>query len=129
MPSKTEAFKIAIDLALDAIKDLLKRNTSLEEIAEDFSPQMDDIIKQYQKQGLSYSAGRFQIRYIDEKSFAVSCILYFKDNDEKWHKATSLSPKMDASYLTSEAWAYLKANREKSFDIAAPEESNTETKE
>ena len=124
MHIEKEAFKVLLNALFDTIKDLLRPHSSLEDIANDFSPQIDAIIKQCQEQGLKYVAGKFKIRYVDEKTFVIFCQLYFQNAENKWQKTESLSPAMDMSYLSSEAFAYLKAHKEKNFDVASPDTEN-----
>ena len=104
------------------IKELIRPNSTLEDIANDYSSQMDKIILEQINNGLTYSAGRFMLRYVDEKSFCVGCLLYFKKKDNKWQKIGGLSPKMSADYFLSDnAWTYLCEHKEKTFDISAPQ--------
>ena len=58
-----------IETAFDTLKEIFRPNMSLDEVAEKYSPIIDDIIKKYEKEGVKFSAGKFKIGCVDEKNF------------------------------------------------------------
>ena len=113
---KREAFLAAKDF----LKEILRPNLDLENILDMYSPKLDDIIRDCQRQGLKYAAGKFRILRVREKEFAVSFEMYFKDKDDKWQKVSNMSETQDASCLTEEAWKTLQERRILDWPIEAP---------
>ena len=68
---------------VDAIKnffvDLFRPDMTLEKISDVASPRLDDMIKKYEERGLKYSAGKFHVKYADEKHFQLEFEMYFQD--------------------------------------------------
>ena len=107
--AKTEGKNIFFDAAFDALKEILRPNMSLEEIAEE-------------KNGTKFNAGKFKILSVGKNNFALDVELYFKDKDGKWIKrAKTSSPMSSEDWLNDDARKFLDAEKEKIFDVEAPE--------
>ena len=114
--------QVLIDSAFEALKEIFRPNMSLENVAEKYSPTIDDIIVKYEKEGVKFSAGKFKIACLGKDSFVLSFELYFQDKNKKWSKVAKSSTPMEAkTWLSSEAWLELKNIKEKVFDVDAPE--------
>ena len=105
-----EAFKILDELSGK------RKNMSLDEIVEKYSPIIDDIIKKHQKKGLTFSAGKFRIAQLNNISFTLGFELYFQDDAGDWIKAAKTSDALSAAdWLSDTAWLELKNIKEKIF--------------
>ena len=114
--------QVLIDSAFEALKEIFRPNMSLDDVAEKYSPTIDDIIVKYEKEGVKFSAGKFKISCLGNDSFVLSFELYFQDKNKKWSKvAKSSTPMAAKTWLASEAWLELKNIKEKVFDVDAPE--------
>lgn len=114
--------QILIDSAFEALKEIFRPNMSLDDVAEKYSPNIDDIIVRYEKEGVKFSAGKFKIACLDKDSFVLSFELYFQDKNKKWSKVAKSSTPMEAkTWLSSTAWLELKNIGEKVFDVDAPD--------
>ena len=114
--------QVLIDSAFEALKEILKPNMSLDDVAENYSPNIDDIIVKYEKEGVKFSAGKFKIACLGKDSFVLSFELYFQDKNKKWSKVAKSSAPMEAkTWLSKEAWLELRNIGEKVFDVEAPE--------
>ena len=82
---------------------------TIEKISEIASPRLDDIVKKYEENGLSYSAGKFHIMYDDETHFQLAFEMYFQDIEGKWHKCADASDRLPATLLESGAWKKIKS--------------------
>ena len=121
-PVPDDAAKILLESVFDTLKEFFRPNMTFDVIAEKYSPSLDDIIEKYQKEGLTYSAGKFKVAYFDEKSFTLGFELYFQDAAKKWSKVARTSKPYDAKkWLAPETWLELKNIKEKVFDVDAPE--------
>ena len=110
-----------IETAFDTLKEIFRPNMSLDEVAENYSPIIDDIIKKYEKEGVKFSAGKFKISCVDEKNFNLGFELYFQDDKKNWSKVAKTSNPMDAKeWLSAEGWQELQSVKEKVFDVEAP---------
>ena len=110
-----------IETAFDKLKEIFRPNMSLDEVAENYSPIIDDIIKKYEKEGVTFSAGKFKIGCVDEKNFNLGFELYFQDDQKNWSKVAKTSNPMDAQeWLSPEAWQELQSVKEKVYDVEAP---------
>lgn len=125
---KTEGKNIFFDAAFDALKEMLRPNMSLEEIAEDYSDNIDEIIIAEEKNGTKFNAGKFKILSVGKNNFALEVELYFKDKGGKWIKRAKTSSPMSAEdWLSEDARKILDAEKEKIFDVEPPEvEKNSE---
>lgn len=127
---KNEGKNIFFDAAFDALKEMLRPNMSLEEIAEDYSDNIDEIILEEEKTGTKFAAGKFKILSVGKENFALEVELYFKDKDGKWIKRQKTSAPMSSKdWLSADAKKILDAEKEKIFDVEAPEvEKNSDEK-
>lgn len=128
--AKTEGKNIFFDAAFDTLKEMLRPNMSLEEIAEDYSDNIDEIILEEEKTGTKFAAGKFKILSVGKENFALEVELYFKDKDGKWIKRQKTSAPMSSKdWLSADAKKILDAEKEKIFDVEAPEvEKNSDEK-
>lgn len=128
--AKTEGKNIFFDAAFDALKEMLRPNMSLEEIAEDYSDNIDEIILEEEKTGTKFTAGKFKILSVGKENFALEVELYFKDKDGKWIKRKKTSAPMSSKdWLSADAKKILDAEKEKIFDVEATEvEKNSDEK-
>lgn len=120
LENKIEMVADLIESAKDFFIDLLRPNMTLEKISDVASPRLDDTIKKYESRGLEYSAGKFSIKYADEKHFQLEFEMYFRDADGKWHKCANESDLRDAELLEEGAWKTVKALKVITFPIEKP---------
>ena len=117
--------KKSIDMAIESVKDFFKNlinpNMTLEDIADVASPRLDDLIKKHEEKGLAYSAGKFHIKYADEKHFQLEFEMYFKGEDGTWHKVANESELRDLKLLEEGAAKTLAALKTITFPIEPPE--------
>ena len=117
--------KKSIDMAVESVKDffknLLNPNMTLEDIADVASPRLDELIRKHEDNGLAYSAGKFHIKYADEKHFELEFEMYFKDNDGKWHKVANESELRELKLLEEGAGKTLAKLKVITFPIEPPE--------
>ena len=113
--------KKSIDMAVESVKDFFKNlinpNMTLEDIADVASPRLDDLIKKHEESGLIYSAGKFHIKYADEKHFQLEFEMYFKDAEDKWHKVANESELRELDLLEDGAAKTLTALKDVTFPI------------
>ena len=105
---------------LSKLIDSFKTNMTLEKISDAVSPRLDDTIKKYEENGLRYSAGKFIIKYADEKHFQLEFEMYFRDADGKWHKCYDESDLRDADLLEEGAWKTIQDLKVIKFPIEKP---------
>ncbi len=120
LESKIEMVADLVEAAKNFFVDLLRPNMTLEKIAEVVSPRLDDTIKKYERNGLTYSAGKFSVKYADEKHFKLDFEMYFQDIEGKWHKCANESDERDATLLEEGAWKTIKALKIITFPIEKP---------
>ncbi|MBR1729541.1 MAG: hypothetical protein IJ728_08470 [Selenomonadaceae bacterium] len=106
------------------LHDLITPNMTIEKIAEVASPKLDEVIKKNAEKGLKYSAGKFKIKYVDDKHFALEFEMYFKDDAGKWYKAANESEPRDAELIDPASWKTLTALKVVEFPIGSPNEEN-----
>ena len=99
---------------------------TLEKISDVVSPRLDDMIKKYEERGLKYSAGKFHVKYADEKHFQLEFEMYFQDDEGKWHKCANESELRDATLLETGAWKTIKALKVITFPIEKPQSKDGE---
>ena len=100
--------------------ELVHPNMTIEKIAEVAAPSLDDLIEKNEANGLKYTAGKFKIEYVDEKQFALSFEMYFKDADGKWYKSGGNSEPREAELLDIGSWKTLQTLKAVEFPISAP---------
>ena len=120
LENKIEMVADLVEAAKTFFVDLFRPNMTLEKISEVVSPRLDDTIKKYEERGLEYSAGKFGIKYADEKHFQLEFEMYFRDEEGKWHKCANESDLRDATLLEEGAWKTIKALKTITFPIEKP---------
>lgn len=126
LENKIEMVADLLESAKNFFVDLLRPNMTLEKISEVVSPRLDDTIKKYEARGLEYSAGKFSIKYADEKHFKLEFEMYFRDEEGKWHKCANESEDRDATLLEEGAWKTVKALKIITFPIEKPKTQDDE---
>ena len=126
LENKIEMVADLVTAAKDFFVNLLRPNMTLEKISEVVSPRLDDTIKKYEARGLEYSAGKFSIKYADEKHFKLEFEMYFRDDEGKWHKCANESEDRDSTLLEEGAWKTVKALKIITFPIEKPKTQDDE---
>lgn len=126
LEKKIEMVADLLEAAKNFFVDLLRPNMTLEKISEVVSPRLDDTIKKYEERGLKYSAGKFSIKYADEKHFQLEFEMYFQDEEGKWHKCANESDLRDVTLLEVGAWKTIKALKVITFPIEKPKSKDDE---
>ena len=116
-----QSMNMAIETIKDFFKNLINPNMKIEDIAEVVSSRLDDVIIDHEKQGLHYSAGKFYIKAADEKHFQLAFEMFFRDDEEKWHKLANESELRDISLLEEGAAVTVQKLKVVEFPISAPE--------
>ena len=81
-----QSMEMVIEQVKDFFKNLLSPNMKIEDISDVVSGRLDSVIIEHEKQGLHYSAGKFYIKAADDKHFYLAFEMFFKDDEDKWHK-------------------------------------------
>lgn len=126
LENKIEMVADLVVAAKNFFVDLLRPNMTLEKIAEVVSPRLDDAIKKYEARGLEYSAGKFSIKYADEKHFKLEFEMYFRDDEGKWHKCANESEDRESTLLEEGAWKTVKSLKMITFPIEKPKAQGDE---
>ena len=117
--------KKSIEMAVENIKDFFKNlinpNMKIEDIADVVSSRLDEVIIEHEKNGLHYSAGKFYIKAAEEKHFYLAFEMFFKDDEDKWHKLANESELRDISLLEEGAAKTIQKLKIIEFPISAPE--------
>ncbi len=116
-----QTIEMAVESVKDFFKNLLKPNMTLEDINEVVNPRLVELIEKHEKKGLQYSAGKFHIKYVDEKNFQLEFEMYFKDEEDQWHKVANESELREVSLLEEGAAKTIKALKIITFPIELPE--------
>ena len=124
LENKIEMVADLVEAAKNFFVDLLRPNMTLEKISDVVSPRLDDTIKKYEARGLKYSAGKFSIKYADEKHFQLEFEMYFQDEEGKWHKCANESDLRDSTLLDVGAWKTIKALKIITFPIEKPKSAD-----
>ena len=112
-----EVAKVAVEVAKDFFKNLIKPNMKIEDIKEVAMPRLIELIEKHEKEGLQYSAGKFHVRYADDNHFQLEFEMYFKDDEDKWHKVGNESELRDFELLEDGAAKTLKSLNVVTFPI------------
>lgn len=126
LENKIEMVADLIEAAKKFFVDLFRPDMTLEKISEVVSPRLDDLIKKYEERGLKYSAGKFHVKYADEKHFQLEFEMYFQDGEGKWHKCSNESELRDATLLDVGAWKTIQALKVITFPIEKPKSKDDE---
>jgi len=119
--STVEVAKVAVESVKDFFKNLINPNMTLEDIADVASPRLDELIRKHEADGLTYSAGKFHIKYADEKHFQLEFEMYFKDKEDKWQKVANESELRELKLLEEGASKTLSKLKVITFPIEPPE--------
>ena len=120
LENKIEMVADLVETAKNFFVDLFRPDMTLEKISDVVSPRLDDTIKKYEARGLEYSAGKFSVKYADEKHFQLEFEMYFRDSEGKWHKCANESEKRDRELLEEGAWKTIQALKVITFPIEKP---------
>ena len=120
LENKIEMVADLVEAAKNFFVDLFRPDMTLEKISDVVSPRLDDTIKKYEERGLKYSAGKFSVKYADEKHFQLAFEMYFQDDEGKWHKCANESDVRDATLLEVGAWKTIQALKVITFPIEKP---------
>lgn len=112
---------MAVENIKDFFKNLINPNMKIEDIADVVSSRLDDVIIEHEKKGLHYSAGKFYIKAAEEKHFYLAFEMFFKDDEDKWHKLANESELRDISLLEEGAAKTIQKLKIIEFPISAPE--------
>ena len=124
----TDTAKVVAETVKDFFKNLLKPNMKIEDIKEVAMPRLTEIIEKNEKAGLQYSAGKFHVKYADKKHFQLEFEMYFKDDEDKWHKVGNESELRELDLLEESAAKTLKALNVVTFPIEIETEKVDEEK-
>lgn len=94
-----ESIGMAVETIKDFFKDLLRPNMELADLQQITFPRFQELIKNYEKKGYDYGGGKFYVKYVDEKHFRLEFEMYFRDEQERWHKIANESELRDISLL------------------------------
>ena len=126
LENKIEKVGELVEAVKNFFVDLFRPDMTLEKISDVVSPRLDDMIKKYEERGLTYSAGKFHVKYADEKHFQLEFEMYFQDDEGKWHKCANESELRDTTLLEAGAWKTIKALKTITFPIEKPQAKNDE---
>lgn len=117
--------KKSMDMVIEQVKDffknLLNPNMKIEDIADVVSSHLDPVIIEHEKNGLHFSAGKFYIKAPDDKHFQLEFEIFFKDDEDKWHKLANQSELRDINLLEKGAAITIQKLKSIEFPINAPE--------
>lgn len=112
-----EVTKVAAETVKDFFKNLIKPNMKIEDIKAVAMPRLVELIEKHEKDGLQYSAGKFHVKFADDKHFQLEFEMYFKDAEDKWHKVGNESELRDFELLEAGAEKTLKSLNVVTFPI------------
>ena len=112
-----EGAKVAVESVKDFFKNLLKPNMKIEDIKEVALPRLAELIEKHEKDGLQYSAGKFHVKFADDEHFQLEFEMYFKDEEDKWHKVANESELRKFELLEDGSAKTLKALKVVTFPI------------
>ena len=128
MPITKKSLELVVENVKDFFDNLFSPNMTIEDTAEVASLRLDEVIRKHVADGLTYSAGKFRVNFVDEEHFNLEFEMYFQDADKKWHKLANTSEPRDIKLLEIGAQKTVKALKTIEFPISAPEIKPPETK-
>lgn len=128
MPITKKSLELVVEDVKNFFDNLLSPNMTIEDTAEVASLRLDEIIRKNVENGLTYSAGKFRVNFVDDNHFNLEFEMYFQDADKKWHKLANTSEPRDMKLLEIGAQKTVKALQTIEFPISAPEIKPPETK-
>ena len=121
-----ESIGMAVETIKDFFKDLLRPNMELEDIKQITFPRFHKLIKEYEKKGLQYGGGKLYVKYNDDEHFKLEFEMYFRDEEERWHKVANESEMRDIQLLEYSLIKTLKTLKVVEFQIDAPSSEKVE---
>jgi len=115
-----ESLAMAVETVKDFFKDLLRPNMELEDIQQITFPRFHELIKNHEKSGQTYGGGKFYVKLIDDEHFKLEFEMYFRDEEERWHKVANESELRDVKLLEDSLIKTLKSLKTVEFAIEAP---------
>ncbi len=114
-----ESIGMAVETIKDFFKDLLRPNMELEDIKQITFPRFQKLIKDYEKKGFQYGGGKLYVKHDDDAHFQLEFEMYFRDEEERWHKVANESEKRDIYLLEDSLIKTLKTLKVVEFQIEA----------
>lgn len=127
LESKIEIVGDFVEKIKNFVTEQLRPEMTLEKIKKIVSPHLDELITKHEERGLTFSNGKFSVKYASEKHFQFEFEMYFQDKDGKWHKCINESKLRDAELLEKNTWATIKALKVITFPIDPPERVDSPT--
>lgn len=121
MPITKKSLELVVEDVKNFFDNLLSPNMTIEDTAEVASTRLDEVIRKNVALGLTYSAGKFRVNFVDDDHFNLEFEMYFQDEDKKWHKLANTSEPRDMKLLEIGAQKTVKALQTIEFPISAPE--------
>ena len=121
-----ESIGMAVETIKDFFKDLLRPNMELEDIKQITFPRFHKLIKDYEKKGLKYGGGKLYVKYDDDAHFKLEFEMYFRDEEERWHKVANESELRDIHLLEDSLIKTLATLKMVEFQIEAPSSEKVE---
>lgn len=123
-----ESVTMAVETVKDFFKDILRPNMELEDIKQITFPRFHKLIKSYEKKGYDYGGGKFYVKCIDDEHFQLAFEMYFRDEEERWHKVDNESELRDITLLEDSLIKTMKSLKVVEFAIDAPNAEKSEKK-
>ena len=121
-----ESVTVAVETVKDFFKDILRPNMELEDIKQITFPRFHKLIKEYEKKGYDYGGGKFYVKFIDDEHFQLAFEMYFRDEEERWHKVDNESELRDITLLEDSLIKTMKSLKVVEFAIDAPTSAKSE---
>ncbi|MBO4401127.1 MAG: hypothetical protein J5809_04710 [Selenomonadaceae bacterium] len=121
MPITKKSLEMVVENVKNFFNDLLSPNMTIEDVADVASMRLDEIIRKNVENGLTYSAGKFRVNFVDDEHFNLEFEMYFQDADKKWHKLANASEPRDIKLLEIGAQKTVKALQTIEFPVNAPD--------
>ena len=115
-----ESLAMAVETVKDFFKDILRPNMELEDIKQITFPRFHDLIKKYEKAGCAYGGGKLYVKLADDDHFNLEFEMYFRDEEERWHKVANESELRDLKLMEDSLIKTLKSLKTIEFAIDAP---------
>jgi len=115
-----ESLAMAVETVKDFFKDILRPNMELEDIKQITFPRFHELIKTHEKSGQTYGGGKLYVKFIDDEHFKLEFEMYFRDEEERWHKVANESELRDIKLLEDSLIKTLKSLKTIEFSIEAP---------
>ena len=115
-----ESLAMAVETVKDFFKDLLRPNMELEDIKQITFPRFHDLIKNYEKDGYAYGGGKLYVKIVDDEHFKLEFEMYFRDEEERWHKVANESELRDLKLMEDSLIKTIKSLKTIEFAIDAP---------